>query len=41
MRSLLVFDELKVRETLVFDKNSSNIIGFIQLNGIFDQLLQI
>ena len=38
---VLVFDEMKVRETLVFGKISSNIIGFIQLNDVFDQLLQI
>ena len=31
---VLVLDEMKVREDLVFDKNSCHIIGFVDLGEI-------
>jgi hypothetical protein len=31
---VLVFDEMRIQESLVFDKNSSNIIGYVNLGDI-------
>ena len=36
----LLFDEVRIKEDLVYDKHSSQIIGFINLGGVNNQLLR-
>ena len=38
---VLIFDEMKIRESIVYDKHSSNVIGFVELNDVYDQLFQL
>ena len=38
---LLIIDEMKIREDLVYDKNGCNLHGFVNLGDINDQLLQL
>ena len=33
----ILFDEMKVKESIVYDK----VIGFVELNDVYDQLLQL
>ena len=37
----LVFDEVRIKEDLVYDKHSSQIIGFVNLGNINNQLLEL
>lgn len=37
----LVVDEMKVKENLVYDKYTGEIVGFISLGDINDQLLEL
>ena len=37
----LLFDEVKIKEDLVYDKNSAEIIGFVNLGEINNQLIQL
>ena len=38
---VLIFDEMKIKESIVYDKHSSNVIGFVELNDVYDQLFQL
>lgn len=37
----LVFDEMKIKEDLVYDKHSGQLIGFMNIGSMNDQLLQL
>ena len=37
---VLLFDEMKLSESLVYDKHSAQVIGFVQLGDVNDQLTQ-
>ena len=37
----LVFDEVKIKEDLVYDKHSCQIIGFVNLGQVNNQLLEL
>ena len=37
----LIFDEMKIKESIVYDKHSSTVIGFVELNDVYDQLFQL
>ncbi len=38
---VILFDEMKVKESLVYDKHASQVIGFVELNDVYDKLLQL
>ena len=38
---VLVFYEMKIKESIVYDKHSSTVIGFVELNDVYDQLFQL
>ena len=38
---VIIFDEMKVRESLVFDKHSTSVIGFASLGDLNDQFKQL
>lgn len=38
---VLLIDEMKIKESLVYDKNEAQIIGFVNLGGLDDQLAQL
>ena len=35
---VLLLDEMKIKESLVYDKHESNIVGFVNLGEVNDQL---
>lgn len=35
---VLVFDEMTIRESLVFDDESGNIVGFVNVGDIYEKL---
>lgn len=37
---VMLFDEMKLSESLVYDKHSAQVIGFVQLGDVNDQLTQ-
>lgn len=37
----ILFDEIKVKESIVYDKHSSHVLGFVELNDLYDELLQL
>ena len=37
----LILDEMKIKENLIYDKHDGKIIGFVNLGGINDELLQL
>ena len=39
--AVLIFDEMKIKESIVYDKHSSNVIRFVELNDVYDQLFQL
>lgn len=38
---VLIIDEMKIHEDLVFDKNGRNLLGFINLGSINEQLQEL
>ena len=38
---VLVLDEMKVKESLVFDKNQTRVIGFVDIGGVNNQLANL
>ena len=38
---VILFDEMKVKENIVYDKHSSHVIGFVELNDVYDKLLEL
>ena len=39
--AVLIFDEMKIREDLVYDKTGVSLHGFINLGDVNEQLLQL
>ena len=37
----ILFDEIKVKESIVYDKHNSHVLGFVELNDVYDKLLQL
>ena len=37
----ILFDEIKVKESIVYDKHSSHVLGFVKLDDLNDELLQL
>lgn len=38
---VVLFDEIKIKEGLVYKKNTENVIGFVELGGINDILVKL
>jgi hypothetical protein len=38
---VLIFDEMKIHEDLIFDKHGHNLLGFINLGSINEQLQEL
>lgn len=37
----LLFDEVKVKEDLVYDKNTGELVGYVDLDSVGNQILEI
>ena len=38
---VILFDEMKVKESIVYDEHSSHVIEFVALNDVYDKLLEL